>query len=101
VKRICRAGGGRKPLSETDAILLDDLRRLVEPETRGDPQAPLLWTCKSAQAQPKPARHGVIRSGAPWSANSCAVPPRPQGNRIWNSLGALGRILQFILPGRG
>ncbi len=36
-----------KPVSETDASLLDDLRMLVEPETRGDPQSPLLWTCKS------------------------------------------------------
>ena len=45
--RVRRAGGGRKPLSETDASLLDDLRALVEPETRGDPQSPLLWTCKS------------------------------------------------------
>jgi hypothetical protein len=47
VTRIRRVGGGRKPLSETDASLLDDLRALVEPETRGDPQSPLLWTCKS------------------------------------------------------
>ncbi|HSL72375.1 MAG TPA: ISAzo13 family transposase [Longimicrobiales bacterium] len=46
-ERIRRPGGGRKPVSETDASLLDDLRALVEPETRGDPQSPLLWTCKS------------------------------------------------------
>src|SRR6202166_290566 len=46
-KRVRRPGGGRKPLSETDASLLNDLRALVEPETRGDPQSPLLWTCKS------------------------------------------------------
>jgi hypothetical protein len=46
-KRVRRMGGGRRPLSETDASLLDDLRTLVEPETRGDPQSPLLWTCKS------------------------------------------------------
>ncbi len=45
--RVRRPGGGRKPMSETDASLLDDLRSLVEPETRGDPQSPLLWTCKS------------------------------------------------------
>lgn len=45
--RVRRAGGGRKPLSETDPTLVDDLRSLVEPETRGDPQSPLLWTCKS------------------------------------------------------
>jgi DNA-binding phage protein len=47
VDRVRRPGGGRKPLSETDASLLDDLRSLVEPATRGDPQSPLLWTCKS------------------------------------------------------
>lgn len=46
-ERVRRPGGGRKPLSETDASLLDDLRSLVEPATRGDPQSPLLWTCKS------------------------------------------------------
>ena len=45
--RIRRPGGGRRPLSETDPSLLDDLRALVEPQTRGDPQSPLLWTCKS------------------------------------------------------
>ena len=46
-ERVRRAGGGRKPLSATDTSLVDDLRSLVEPETRGDPQSPLLWTCKS------------------------------------------------------
>jgi hypothetical protein len=46
-ERVRRAGGGRKPMSETDASLIDDLRSLVEPTTRGDPQSPLLWTCKS------------------------------------------------------
>jgi len=46
-ERVRRAGGGRKPLSATDTGLVDDLRSLVEPETRGDPQSPLLWTCKS------------------------------------------------------
>jgi hypothetical protein len=46
-ERVRRPGAGRKPLSETDAILVDDLRALVEPQTRGDPQSPLKWTCKS------------------------------------------------------
>jgi hypothetical protein len=45
--RVRRQGGGRKPLCETDTGLLDDLRSLVEPETRGDPESPLLWTCRS------------------------------------------------------
>ena len=47
--RVRRPGAGRKSLSETDASLLDDLRALVEPQTRGDPQSPLLWTCKSVR----------------------------------------------------
>jgi hypothetical protein len=45
--RVRRTGGGRKPLTATDATLLGDLRGLVEPTTRGDPMAPLLWTAKS------------------------------------------------------
>ncbi len=46
-RRVRRPGGGRKKLSETDATLLSDLEGLVEPTTRGDPQAPLLWTSRS------------------------------------------------------
>jgi Rhodopirellula transposase DDE domain len=45
--RIRREGGGRKPLAVTDPTLLSDLKYLVEPTTRGDPMAPLLWTAKS------------------------------------------------------
>src|SRR5688500_11282161 len=45
--RVRRAGGGRKSLTATDATLLGDLQVLVEPVTRGDPMAPLLWTAKS------------------------------------------------------
>ena len=45
--RVRRPGAGRKPLTETDPSLLDDLRALVEPATRGDPERPLLWTAKS------------------------------------------------------
>src|SRR5258707_11003394 len=45
--RVRRSGGGRRPLTETDPTLLRDLERLIEPVTRGDPQSPLRWTCKS------------------------------------------------------
>jgi hypothetical protein len=45
--RVRRSGAGRKRLATQDATLLEDLRLLVEPTTRGDPQAPLLWTAKS------------------------------------------------------
>ncbi len=46
-QRLRRPGGGRKKLTETDATLLSDLRGLVEPTTRGDPESPLRWTCHS------------------------------------------------------
>ena len=42
-----QAGGGRKPLTETDPTLLADLDRLIDPSSRGDPESPLRWTCKS------------------------------------------------------
>jgi transposase len=40
-------GGGRKRADEADTTLRAELERLVEPYTRGDPQSPLRWTCKS------------------------------------------------------
>ncbi len=43
------AGGGRKRTSDTDPTLRGDLERLVEPVTRGDPESPLCWTCKSVR----------------------------------------------------
>jgi hypothetical protein len=46
-QRLRRAGGGRKRLTDQDARLLADLESLVDPQTRGDPQSPLRWTCKS------------------------------------------------------
>jgi transposase len=45
--RIRRPGGGRKRLTETDSQLLAALEALVDPATRGDPESPLRWTCKS------------------------------------------------------
>jgi len=46
-RRIRRAGGGRKASVKDDAKLLAALESLVEPATRGDPESPLRWTCKS------------------------------------------------------
>ena len=45
--RIRRAGGGRKKTVDIDPTLQSELEALVEPTTRGDPEAPLRWTCKS------------------------------------------------------
>src|SRR4051794_16399407 len=47
--RIRRPGAGRKPLTDTDPRLAAALDALVEPATRGDPQSPLRWTCKSTR----------------------------------------------------
>jgi transposase len=45
--RIRRAGGGRKKAVERDPTFKTDLEKLLESTTRGDPEAPLRWTCKS------------------------------------------------------
>jgi hypothetical protein len=45
--RLRRAGGGRKRRTETDPQLQESLEKLVEPLTRGDPESPLRWTCRS------------------------------------------------------
>jgi len=48
-RRVRRPGGGRKPATETDPGLLAALEALIEPTTRGDPESPLRWTCKSTR----------------------------------------------------
>lgn len=47
--RIRRPGGGRKRTVLKDATLVHDLEQLVEPLSRGDPESPLRWTCKSVR----------------------------------------------------
>jgi hypothetical protein len=48
-RRIRRPGGGRKKTVLQDPTLGRDLERLIEPVTRGDPETPLRWTCKSVR----------------------------------------------------
>jgi hypothetical protein len=45
--RVRRAGGGGKPLTQTDPAITLALEELVGPVTRGDPMSPLRWTLKS------------------------------------------------------
>jgi hypothetical protein len=45
--RIRRRGAGRPLSSKVDPTMLEDLQRLVEPATMGDPVRPLLWVSKS------------------------------------------------------
>jgi len=48
--RIRRSGAGRKNIVVRDPKLLASLEHLIEPETRGDPESPLRWICKSTRA---------------------------------------------------
>jgi hypothetical protein len=47
--RVRHRGAGRKPLVVKDPRLLAALDRLIEPGTRGDPESPLRWVCKSTR----------------------------------------------------
>jgi transposase len=47
--RVRRPGGGRKRLVDKDPSLLADLERLVDADSRGDPEQPLRWTAKSVR----------------------------------------------------
>lgn len=47
--RIRQPGGGRKNLTVSDPALLAALDDLIEGGTRGDPESPLRWICKSTR----------------------------------------------------
>ena len=67
--RIRRPGGGPKSLTETDPGLLPALEALVDPVTRGDPDSPLRWTCKSTRR----LAQELTRQGHPIGARSVAA----------------------------
>ena len=48
-RRIRRSGGGRKKAEVLDRSLKTDLEELLESTTRGDPESPLRWTCRSVR----------------------------------------------------
>ena len=47
--RIRRPGGGRKPITMADPGLVEALEAMIEDQTRGDPESPLRWICKSTR----------------------------------------------------
>jgi len=49
ISRVRGPGGGRKKVSDEQPELLVALEELIEPSTRGDPESPLRWTCKSVR----------------------------------------------------
>ncbi len=67
--RLRKTGGGRKQLTQTDPALVSALEALVEPLTRGDPESPLRWTCKSTRklaAELSCSGHGVGYRTVAW-----------------------------------
>jgi hypothetical protein len=73
--RIRREGGGRKRLTDIDPGLLSALDALVEPTTRGDPESPLRWTCKSTRR----LAEELTRQGHPVSPRAVAYLLRANG----------------------
>lgn len=48
-QRIRKPGAGRKRLEDIHPGLVEALDALIDPSTRGDPESPLRWTCKSTR----------------------------------------------------
>lgn len=61
--RVRRPGGGRKSVRESQPGFSRALAELVEPTTRGDPERPLRWTCKStSELSRELGREGFVAS---------------------------------------
>ena len=65
--RIRRPGAGRPGIEQSQPGIGQALERLVDPLTRGDPDSPLRWTCKSR------AQLAAALSGAGWTVSSTTV----------------------------
>ena len=65
--RVRRAGAGRPGIEQSQPGIKQALERLVDPLTRGDPQSPLRWTCKSR------AKLTAALSKAGWKVSSTTV----------------------------
>ena len=48
--RVRRPGAGRKPITISDPRLVNALEDMIDYQTRGDPESPLRWICKSTRA---------------------------------------------------
>ena len=51
--RIRRQGAGRKKITICNPKIITRLEKLIDPDTRGDPENPLRWTCKSTRTLAK------------------------------------------------
>ena len=64
--RIRHPGAGRPSIEQSQPGIKQALEKLVDPLTRGDPESPLRWTCKSR------AKLTAALSKAGWKVSSTA-----------------------------
>ena len=69
---------GPKRRRDTDPGLLQALDRLIDPDTRGDPDSPLRWTCKSTRE----LAQALTAAGHPVSDDTVGRLLREQGYRL-------------------
>lgn len=78
-QRVRRPGAGRPRVEEEDPGLVDALDALIDPTTRGDPESPLRWTCKSTTRLSEELTKAGHRVGR---------------QKVWELLRAMGYSLQ-------
>src|SRR5512132_4141373 len=76
---------GPKRRRDTDPGLLQALERLVDPDTRGDPESPLRWTCKSTRE----LAEALTGQGHPVSDDTVGRLLREQGYRLQRTVKTL------------
>ena len=84
-----RRSGGKRPYEVAHPEVWPALEKLVDPMTRGDPESPLRWTCKSTHALSAElfARHGIRSATRRWpscctsTATACRRRTRPSKAR--------------------
>jgi hypothetical protein len=76
---------GPKRRRDTNPGLLEMLDRLVEPVTRGDPESPLRWTCKSTRE----LAEALTAQGRPVSDDTVGRLLKQQGYRLQRTVKAL------------
>jgi hypothetical protein len=80
-----RQHDGPKRRRDTDPGLLGALDRLVDPDTRGDPQSPLRWTCKSTRE----LAQALTAQGHPVSDDTVGRLLKQQGYRLQRTVKTL------------
>ena len=76
---------GPKRVRECDPSLLQALDQLIDPDTGGDPESPLRWTCKSTRA----LAETLTAKGHPVSDDTVGRLLKQQGYRLQGTVKTL------------